>query len=330
MSTLLLQVLLAIALFLLVNWVGRHASPFGYRSLTLFERVEEAQAFNFVFRVATPQVFLILVAAMLSATGMFWLAQDLWRVTALYVVVRIVFNLVMGRHLFINWIPQIITGAIAIGISYWLTTIVLTSPERALPNPGDLTTELWLLVLLFVYQLFNRITFPGSRQAARQDKYIADRFRSFREKFGDIIAEVLPLPSGEALAYAILIYEDFNRPLLYRILEDYALFPLGLARTLGPMQVCVDHRVSAKEGVYLGAKHVADLYPVAEQKVLAQHAKYFQDHPDQVASSWMRVAIAREVAVGYNPDGKYADEVVSLYESILQRFFPAPPDSEER
>jgi len=322
MTLFLFQLVLAVALFVAVNWVGRHSAPFGYRSLSLFERVEEAQAFNFVFRVASPQVFLIVVAAVLAIANQFNLAAGLWRVTALYFVVRIAFNLITGRGIFINWGPLLATGTIATGISYWLTTVVLVSPERALPSPADLTTELWLIVILFLYQVSNRLKLPGNRQLKRQDRYIDARFRAWHTRCGSIVESELPLPDRTALAYSILIYEDFNRPLVYRWIEHFILFPMGLARTLGPMQVTVQHRVSAEEGVRLGARHIAELYPEAERAVREQHAQYIAENAEFENSEWFRTAIARRVAVAYNPDGKYADEVMNLYEVVCGRFFP--------
>ncbi len=58
MEILLAHVLLAALLFMIVNWIGRHSIASGYHQLTLFAKVDEAPAFNFVFRVLAPTVFL--------------------------------------------------------------------------------------------------------------------------------------------------------------------------------------------------------------------------------------------------------------------------------
>lgn len=41
------HIILASALFKLVNWIGEHATDFGYASTTLFEEPNESLALNF-------------------------------------------------------------------------------------------------------------------------------------------------------------------------------------------------------------------------------------------------------------------------------------------
>lgn len=56
------HLLLAGVLFFLMNWVGRHASiSVSYYQITYFSRYDEAPAFNVVFRVLAPVVFMIIV-----------------------------------------------------------------------------------------------------------------------------------------------------------------------------------------------------------------------------------------------------------------------------
>ena len=63
------QLLLATILFFVTNWLGRHSISSGYHLLSLLETVDEAPAFNFVFRVATPLVYIAITAACLYAVG---------------------------------------------------------------------------------------------------------------------------------------------------------------------------------------------------------------------------------------------------------------------
>lgn len=62
-----LHVGLAIVLFYLINWVGRHSSGLGYMQLTLFVRPDEAPAFNFLLHALSPTVFVIMASAALYA-----------------------------------------------------------------------------------------------------------------------------------------------------------------------------------------------------------------------------------------------------------------------
>jgi hypothetical protein len=60
---------LALALFFLVNWIGKHAVDFGYTSTTLFEEPNESIALNFFIRAMSPAVFIIALSAVAVSTG---------------------------------------------------------------------------------------------------------------------------------------------------------------------------------------------------------------------------------------------------------------------
>ena len=120
-----------------------------------------------------------------------------------------------------------------------------------LPDSRGLTTEVWLIVILFLYQLFNRIALPGYHAIKRHHKFIRARYESMARRFGQIVDSRVQDNPLKALVYAIMIYEDFNRPKLVRVVERLAA-PFGLAKTLGIMQVKAKRCVSDKVSVMIG------------------------------------------------------------------------------
>ena len=54
---------LAVALFYLINWVGKHSYSIGYVEISLFIKDEDSPAVNFLIRVLSPIVYLIIVAS---------------------------------------------------------------------------------------------------------------------------------------------------------------------------------------------------------------------------------------------------------------------------
>lgn len=69
LASIAMHLVLAIILFLLVNWIGRHAIDFGYVSTSLFEEPNESVALNFFIRALSPAVFIILVSSAAVAVG---------------------------------------------------------------------------------------------------------------------------------------------------------------------------------------------------------------------------------------------------------------------
>ena len=58
MEVFLVHLGLAIILFFTVNWLGKRSASFGYMHLSVFVRSDPAPAFNFIFRVFCPVVYL--------------------------------------------------------------------------------------------------------------------------------------------------------------------------------------------------------------------------------------------------------------------------------
>ena len=60
-----LQFILGVLLFFLINWIGKHSYSIGYMGISIFVKVEEAPALNFLIRVLTPIVYLIIISSIL-------------------------------------------------------------------------------------------------------------------------------------------------------------------------------------------------------------------------------------------------------------------------
>jgi hypothetical protein len=89
---------LALLLFIIVNWIGRHAVSFGYSSTTLFEDPDESVALNFLIRTLPPAVFMVLLSAGAVASGNDELRLQSYWVAIYYYVLRAVYFPVFGLH----------------------------------------------------------------------------------------------------------------------------------------------------------------------------------------------------------------------------------------
>ena len=95
MDILAFQFLLAVLLFFVVNWIGGHSIASGYHQLSVFKQVDEAPAFNLVFRVVAPLVYLVITASLLYTVGLDDLVVGFYRVAVYYVAFRWFFNIVV-------------------------------------------------------------------------------------------------------------------------------------------------------------------------------------------------------------------------------------------
>ena len=92
MALIVAHIVFAGVLFRLVNWVGEHATDFGYASTTLFEEPRESLAMNFFIRALAPAVFMVVLSAAVVAAGheqlrigMFWVAIYYYALRAIWI-----------------------------------------------------------------------------------------------------------------------------------------------------------------------------------------------------------------------------------------------------
>lgn len=311
---------LAAMLFLASNWIGRHTSGFGYSTIDMFQVEDRAPAFNLAFRILAPQVFLVIVATIMAKANAPFDRGALWSVTLWSFVGRWMFNILRGRAALVGWPRQILIASAATYISYWLATDILRHEERFLPDAANIRTEIWVVVSLFLFQIANNLTVSTVAQEKRQEIYLANSYYGLKRRFNNVVESSAPDRVLEALIYAIMIVECFNRPAIYQRIERWILFPLGFARSLGPMQVRSNSRLSDVQSVQLGSEKISALFS-EKRSALVEGRRGTEWQDDLVGVSELG-GVVYDVAHLYNPSSVYADHVVDVFWKLVSRFYP--------
>lgn len=324
MDVIALHWVFALALFLGINWIGAHSEGYGYLPLTVLARRDSAPAFNLFYRVLAPVVGIVVLSAVLYALDLDRFAEGIWLVAVYYVAFRLFFNVVRGRTRLLDWGAQLGISALTIGLSFAAYRAFIHDRSTLLPNLDTVANELWILVALFLYQLGNRISISDQGTKRRKRGYLRHRLEVFRQKYGDIVEKADP-PVIRLLAYAVLIYETFNRPGLDRWIEHWVLFPLGFAKTLGPMQVTTRKRISDRESVELGVAELEVAFPKALKLAREEYQERIEALPDGFPKELLekmpdgveREALRRTLS-HYNPDSPYIYEVLSIFDELKE------------
>jgi hypothetical protein len=306
LTTNFVDLLLAVTLFYVVNWIGGHSSGYGYLQLSLFVRSDQAPAFNFILKTFTPSVFIILVSTAFYTLHLDRLASRMWLVAVYYFAYRLIYNLILGRALLLNWLSMSLQWVIGISAAY-LVYVKLILPRRPLfPDLSSVGNQLWVVVALFLYAALNTVRVGTEASARRKNTYLRSRLKSLRSKYGDQIKDQFPRRYMELVAYAILIEETFNRPWVAQKLER-AVFPWG-SQTIGPMQVRSSTQLSDNESVRLGVKLLRLHFETTLQELSGRQATQFE--------------VIRRTLAKYNRDNKYISEVADLLHVLWAQIAP--------
>jgi hypothetical protein len=134
------------------------------------------------------------------------------------------------------------------------------------------------------------------RASGEKNKYMRSRFDELKKQYGSLVDGQFPERYMELVAYAILIYETFNRPRLARIIER-AVFPWG-SHTLGPMQVYTTTWLSDFDGVAVGTQRLRESFTKTNEELIGK--------------SVLRYMIIRAALAKYNRDERYISEILEV------------------
>jgi hypothetical protein len=309
MEILLVHIILGVGLFFLINWIGKHSYSIGYMEISIFVKTEEAPALNFLIRVLTPIVYIIIVSTSLYYFGLDKFVWNIYLVNIYYIIFRLIFNLVTNRGLLLNWYRQLLYWTAIIVISYFTYEKLIKVKANILPDFTTVANELWIIILIFIFQVANNLRFSQEATQKRKDNYLKSRYHYFKKFYGQLIKDLTNNEILESIVYAIIIYEDFNRPKIARQVENLKFKLTKKPHTLGVMQVRSDKLISDLESVKLGTKKIVNAY------------KNYLKKPSEKSSDYFDWYAINYIISDYNDGASYIAEVNELADIIKNTFY---------
>lgn len=311
----LVQIGLGIGLFFLINWIGKHSYSIGYMEISVFVKTEEAPALNFLIRVLTPIVYIIIVSSVLYYFGLDKYVWNIYLVNIYYILFRLIFNLITNRGLLLNWYRQFLYWTAIVIISFISYEKLISVKANILPDLTTMANELWIIIFIFIFQIANNLRFSQEATQKRKDNYLKSRYNHFKRLYGQLIKELTNNEILESIVYAILIYEDFNRPVIARKIENIKFKVTKKPHTLGVMQVRTDKFINDYESIVKGSKIIIDEY-----------RNYIKELEDNSYEFYDEIARSRIISK-YNTGESYSKEVFELNILILRNFYNDTKDT---
>lgn len=309
------QFIFGVVLFFLINWIGKHSYSIGYMGISIFVKAEEAPALNFLIRAFTPIIYLIIISSVLYYFNLDKYVVNIYLVNIYYIIFRLFFNLITSRGKLLDWYRQALYWSTIIVISYLVYDKIIRIKENILPDFTTIANELWIIILIFIFQLANNITFSQNGTVRRKGKYLKSRYKHFNKLYGELIKDLTRNEALESVVYGILIYEDFNRPKIVRLLENIKHRFSNKSHTLGVMQVKSDKLINDKESVILGTSKIVTCYNNYVKENSIDGEKIYE---------WSAI---NNIISDYNVGSEYSYEVTELSYEIRKIFYPNTKDN---
>lgn len=314
MDVVFIHIILGVLLFFIINWIGKHSYSIGYMEISIFVKTEEAPALNFLIRVLTPIVYIILISTILYNLKLDKYVVNIFFVNVYYILFRLAFNLITNRGILLNWYRQFLYWFSIIVLSYYTYDKLIKIKANILPDFTTVSNELWIIILIFLFQIANNLRFSQDETQKRKENYLVKRHSYFKEKYGILIEKHTKNEILECIVYAILIYEDFNRPKVARIIENINFKITKKPHTLGVMQVFSKKLINDYESVKLGTKKIVRAYKKFQKINLDDDVFYFEHYA------------INYIIKNYNGGNSYTNEVSQLFEIIKDKFYENSTD----
>ena len=333
-------IILGIILFFTVNFIGKYSKGFGYSEIKFDIHSDELVGFNFILRILTPVVFTILVSSAFFYFKWDYLVTNIYLLVVYSFAFRTLWNLVHNRTQLINWYAQIGYASLAIAATYLAYEHLILPKTPLFPDLETIANELWIIIFLFLYKIFNEIKFPKKYKEKRVNSYLSNRYEIFKQRYEVIINialereftnfitrvdlilnastdpqefkflrhckimafKYLCLALMKKITYSVMINEDFNRPYIFRKFEVLACKLFHKKYTQGIMQFSSNIPINDEESIKLAIKKFFEiLYNILEK-----------DEPN----IWV-YQIIDQISRDYNPCNDYVDSINLILYSIF-------------
>ena len=295
--------LAAIILFYIINWIGAKSISVGYIQMSIVVEEESYPAFNFLFKAIAPVIIMILYVALAQAVHLESFTSHCYLIVVYYWLFRISVVILYRRGSLTNWTTQLFYWITSIGLSIYVYKLV-DKVDKILPDPDSLRDEMWILIILFLYSTFNKMTFDRKGTLKRKEKYLKETYTRLKSRYNKVISKECDNYFFTQVIYAIMIYENFNRPQIVRWIEYICFWLTKKTHTLGIMQVKSSKWITNEQSIIL-----------AINKVKSDCNSIINGFVNDIGGFYLTDVVGK-IAGKYNKSDDYVDEVEQIFFTI--------------
>lgn len=251
--------------------------------------------FNAVYRILFTPISIVFVSIIIYNLNLPQYIQHIWSVGVIVLSLQIMSIIVMGKWKLVNVTKVVLTQLVAIALTYYLYSVAISKGlEYIIPNEESIRTELWIIVVLFLYGIFRDIPENNKSLGKRKNKYLLSKIDKLAEKYSIELDDFDDEMS--AILLSIMVYENHNRPKAIRLVEG--LLP---SKTRYIMQT-------------YGAKSDADSIKITADNIKPLYEAFIKIGDE---SSWEKESALRNIFNSINPgDINYSNEVLEVYRVV--------------
>lgn len=281
LGTIIIYFILGLALFFILNY---------------FDQKEKE---NNSIHAILPIIYIIILAGIFSSIGHYTLNDNLFLIIIFELLIRMYYvKAILKREDLCNYGFYFQVYGLSIIGGYFLNRIFISQVDTVFPNASEMRMGIWLLIIIFLYTIFKNnvhieITEQKSTFISKKKEYVLVQYARLKNQYYKDIK--LKNKDLIHLFYAIMIYENYKRPVFYRKIDRIIYRFTGKETKMGIMQIPMRSEISDLESIKLACKKINSI----EVDIKNTKSKY------------------KEILASYYEDENVINDVLDIYEAIV-------------
>ena len=260
---------------------------------------------NIIIQSFFPTIVLIILSGLLYTLKLNNLVLNIFLITIIYHILRISIIIILNKIPIINWKRELICAFFSIFMSVIIYYCFISKTTQIFVSIDEIRDGIWIAIIIFfikfvMSRIYDDFYLNEDYQIEKMTNYVIKMYEKFNAKYSKIINS--KIDDVNYITYSIMIYENYNRPPIFRLFEYVKLFICGHA-SLGIMQVYSKRFIKDTESVQIAFKMIENEYNnLTKNKKISKIKK------------------VERIAFFYNKRLDYVKEVTSIYKTICNVF----------
>lgn len=231
LTTIIIQILLTIPLTIILNHFQNHEN-------------------NKINKIIIPSIYIIIISALVPTVK-----ENIFLIVIFEIFIRNFYITSVINHQNESGPVTFITESIiSIALSLFVYNYFIGQVQTVIPNPEDIKSFVWFLIILYIVYLYtlstkNKVKEEKTKVAKIRTEKTIMQYAKFKNKYSNLISSKNTFINN--LTYAIMIFEDYKTPKLYRGINTYIGAITKKETKYGIMQIPSYTRISDEDSIKL-------------------------------------------------------------------------------
>ena len=211
-----------------------------------------------IIHIVLPVIYIIILSALQKSVDLSEWNTFLFIVPIFELVIRLFYvKSILHQESLINNNYYLKIYSLTILLSYFVNSIFISKVENVLPTAEEMRPCIWFLIIIFCYSIMKEnIKVDISKDKAtfieKKEEYTVINYARFKNLYKDVIEtdhkDLIPA------IYAIMIYENYRRPLFFRKIDKLKFHLKPRTMKMGIMQVASKKEIDDEKSIELATK----------------------------------------------------------------------------